>query len=595
MAAYNIPLEVKSPNIEPPGQVASQVLNMKDLMLRGQTQQLQQQQLQGQIQDEALRRATVQGINSAVQQNMTVGSDGSFQIDHNGVAKTLATQGLGSAINGYQGDWQKTQREALQNMGMQADNREKLMSQGSQLLQGVKDDDGYQAVVPQLKNIMGSIGLPATSLPDHYDPMKIAPLLAMGQKFSDYNAGLKDAAQIASYRVKGGQEAVKDIRADILNGIAASTSDADLDNERQKARAIVGQLPQEYQAAAAQEIERIPNKWSPDIPFQARMQSAPATSQPKLIEEETMMAGRKLGATRSQADYQATYNQLPAAVRPAFRAPKDWDENAASDALDASRTPEQQARSQDRQAIVDERMQAAKDRTEQMRQASLDRIERAREHDDMTAALGYARVANSPGGRKTEISRMADEAIAHSAAGGGGKIDQAIADVQNQGLYQDNPIGENRGDVVKELQSRQVKANPETRTDRRKGDLSSMADQAIENSAAGGGTSIDEAIADVKNPKMYKDHPIGQNRGQVIGELLKRKGQEATVRGKEAASPAPAVPPRPKAAVPGSTQAKPQQAAPPKAVTDALPAGEHTFRNGQTWRKNPDGSVVFVR
>jgi len=28
---------------------------------------------------------------------------------------------------------------------------------------------------------------------------------------------------------------------------------------------------------------------------------------------------------------------------------------------------------------------------------------------------------------------------------------------------------------------------------------------------------------------------------------------------------------------------------------DGLPPGEHTFRNGQTWRKGADGSIAFVR
>jgi hypothetical protein len=36
-------------------------------------------------------------------------------------------------------------------------------------------------------------------------------------------------------------------------------------------------------------------------------------------------------------------------------------------------------------------------------------------------------------------------------------------------------------------------------------------------------------------------------------------------------------------------------AAPPKGVTDPLPPGDHTFRNGQTWHKNQDGTVTFVR
>lgn len=34
---------------------------------------------------------------------------------------------------------------------------------------------------------------------------------------------------------------------------------------------------------------------------------------------------------------------------------------------------------------------------------------------------------------------------------------------------------------------------------------------------------------------------------------------------------------------------------PPQHIVDGLPPGEHTFRNGQTWRKGADGSMTFVR
>jgi hypothetical protein len=43
-----------------------------------------------------------------------------------------------------------------------------------------------------------------------------------------------------------------------------------------------------------------------------------------------------------------------------------------------------------------------------------------------------------------------------------------------------------------------------------------------------------------------------------------------------------------------ATPAKAQRTAPPAGVTKDLAPGTHTFGNGQTWKKNADGSMVFV-
>lgn len=58
-------------------------------------------------------------------------------------------------------------------------------------------------------------------------------------------------------------------------------------------------------------------------------------------------------------------------------------------------------------------------------------------------------------------------------------------------------------------------------------------------------------------------------------------------------TPAPAAPTTAPKATPAKQAAPPPP--PPKAVTDKLPPGIHTFGNGQTWQKNADGTVSFVK
>ncbi len=134
---------------------------------------------------------------------------------------------------------------------------------------------------------------------------------------------------------------------------------------------------------------------------------------------------------------------------------------------------------------------------------------------------------------------------------------------------------------------------------------------AIAAAKAGGQTTV-------KDPKTQKDIPIEDAQSimeeakskatllqnQAAGIRSRRQWGEFAPSGAPAAQPATpaagAAPAQPTAGpgrgAPAPTQPTRQAAppAPPKAVVDNLKPGIHTFANGQTWQKNPDGTLVFV-
>jgi hypothetical protein len=142
-----------------------------------------------------------------------------------------------------------------------------------------------------------------------------------------------------------------------------------------------------------------------------------------------------------------------------------------------------------------------------------------------------------------------------------------------------------------------------------------LAQQAMNDSRAGGGSTYDDAVRNVQ--RFYPDDfDMNEHRDEVIAQLNrwklagirpeqvqaaldKAKGTgriSAQLRIPGAPATAAAAAPVKKAAAPQAQTASAAPPAPPPAeVTAKLEPGEHTFRNGQTWRKNADGTVEFVR
>ncbi len=150
-------------------------------------------------------------------------------------------------------------------------------------------------------------------------------------------------------------------------------------------------------------------------------------------------------------------------------------------------------------------------------------------------------------------------------------------------------------------------------------DTAAEAKQNIENLArevlAAHDGNIDYAIRDVNDPKYYKDHPIGKLnvRGgvsQVLERIKTQHGQQehtavGTAKTQEQIDHDAGVndlrnvfgiakPTTPTAAAKTNAAPAATQPPPPKSVSDPLPPGTHTFQNGQTWRKNADGTMSFV-
>lgn len=66
-----------------------------------------------------------------------------------------------------------------------------------------------------------------------------------------------------------------------------------------------------------------------------------------------------------------------------------------------------------------------------------------------------------------------------------------------------------------------------------KNTVSQLADQAIAESTANGGTTLDHVLANVEDTNNYQNHPIGASRGEVVAELRKRKDAKLNTTGKE--------------------------------------------------------------
>lgn len=388
MAAYNIPLEVKSPQIDDPGQVASRVVGIKDLIQRGQLQQIQAQEMQQQAQEKAMQLATQRALNQSIADNVSQGPDGGFTVNHNGVANSLAKSGFGTAVPGYLGNIAKLQKEQADVTKDQLANKATMLEQTTQALQGVKDQAGYDAALPMVKDSMKGLGMDPASVPAQYDPAWVGQAISHGMKATDFAKAAHEAADLARLKLQEAPKTVGEWRTQIGADLGNASSQQQLDSKMSKWRA----------AGAPPEILNLfPNSYSADTQQQLQEAAIPPAQRQKALEEQITMAGRQLNATKTAADYTRAYDSLPPKVRTVFKDPSQWDANAAADALTAARTPDQQERSEDR------------------RDAAADRAANAREANDIRRDLGQQTIDlrreihdSKPPVGSTARQRMAD-------------------------------------------------------------------------------------------------------------------------------------------------------------------------------------------
>lgn len=188
MGSALIPLQVQPPQIQDPATALKTVYSIKDLQAQQEARQQQAQLNQQKIQEIQLQRATSQAINSAMQQNTRMNPDGSVRIDYDGVARSMAQKGWGSAIPGFLGDAAKAQQAQAKVLADNLENQGKATEQFSQQLQDVKDDAGYQRVRPHLDAITGQLrqmGINEPAPPTSFDAGYVATKAAQGMKIAD--------------------------------------------------------------------------------------------------------------------------------------------------------------------------------------------------------------------------------------------------------------------------------------------------------------------------------------------------------------------------------------------------------------------------
>jgi hypothetical protein len=500
MAAYNIPLDVKSPQIENPFDVYSRVLQNRNLMQQGQLHQAQLEQygLENQQRTESIQ--SQKDLADLLAKNTTIGPDGSSTTDHAAVMQGLAQRGHGAEALKYDADRRANQTAMLANTATKLENAKRQLDELGSLSGSVLNapDDQKEAAFQNARSIAIEKGFD--------QPQNIPPSWAQGGQ-----AYIQQHQQTA---------------------IGASQS---VDQNLKHMDYLLAR--DKFQNDVNREKPDTIKKWL-DVTGQLAKSVSDQTHWTNLIDTLTQE-----GAPKEVLDM----------------LPKTYSLEAASTASEMAITPEQRARNKE---------------TEQSRQAALDlRKDLGQQSLDLRKDLGQQNIElrrevqdnkpETPSQKRTRISRLADQALKLSARGasGGGGLDQAIQDVGNPNLYNDHPVGDDRGEVIAELQRRKAQAAPETRTDRHRSQISQMADQAVQLSAQGGGGGLDQELADVQNTDLYKDHAIGQNRGEVAKELENRQAKEADIRSKQNANPAPVKPVAPKQAPAPAPQA-PQQAAP---------------------------------
>jgi hypothetical protein len=192
--------------------------------------------------------------------------------------------------------------------------------------------------------------------------------------------------------------------------------------------------------------------------------TAEQTRQQTVDDKQTQDAAALLGAAPDYETAQTALDNLPAKIARRFQAqlpndPSQFDQATfRSGVLHVAMNPEQQ--------IQEQIAKSRNDTTEEQRQETI------RHNQEMERLTGQLRdtqqqragQATGPNGKplppvaahKQLISQLADQAISESDANGGTGINDAIKNVNNTNFYQNHPVGDNRGEVAKELQARKL-------------------------------------------------------------------------------------------------------------------------------------------
>ena len=192
----SIPLRVTmAPPIDPV-QLAGQAMTLRNMGQRAQLwdAQIQREQAEAQRRDEML--ADERAVNETVQKHAAMSGG---RPDPEAVVGDLNQQGRGLAAGKYWTSVLAQRKEMASTLSTQLKSSGEAMGLVSNMLRGVTDDAGYQAVRPQIAAIVG-VDLTKQYLPDAYDPPTVSALVERGMDIQERLQKMRESAD----RVKDG-------------------------------------------------------------------------------------------------------------------------------------------------------------------------------------------------------------------------------------------------------------------------------------------------------------------------------------------------------------------------------------------------------
>lgn len=392
----SIPLGVQPIQVNNPVQDWGQAINVADLIQRRQANQMlmQERMIDMQAKQRALDAQNTMG--QLIAQHTIVAPDGAVSVDHDAVK-------LGLAQKGYTPELFKYDNDLRANLKAQRDAQE-----------------AQNKVHAQQAERLGNLAIGILQAPKEVRP-------------EAYKAALRQAAHEGLIPVTAAEQAIAqgytpDTESQVqqwVNSSPAIKSYIDVQREAREQQ-TASLLGEQHKATTAKLNAEIPE------------------AKAKAEQAQMNTFGQRAQAAQTQADWDKLRADYPQFNVPALFSPQA----ARQVAQKYGETPTQLATREQAAANAanTERHQKVLEQQGAARVAQgAQRVQIAQGRENRETAATH----------KQTISKLADQAIAESAQGGGGSLDDAIANVQNQTYYQNHPIGDNRGEVLSELRRRQ--------------------------------------------------------------------------------------------------------------------------------------------
>ena len=361
----SIPLQVRPVQMPDPMQAYGNALAIRShqQQARLNEERLKTEQLENQQRQQAADYA--KSLGEIMQRNVTAGSDGLPVVNHVGVVQDLVKAGHGAKVSGYMENAAKVQKEQAEALKTNIENRQKILADSTQMLQGVSDDAGYQRVLPGLLENVKKLGLDPQYIPRTYDENAVRELVARGTAADTWARSLQHATDIAVQMSdpKRLETAEKSLSTDV----AGTRNQAELNAVKQKYQALGTLLPKGVPNPYEKLLANLPTEWSPELAEQARLNAVPMEKQPGFQQKtrENDATALSSAARRGKEAYAESFYRLPAERRTGFVHPDQFDaKTTPSTVVQAGMTPAQRTTAEATAAYRDASLALQRQRVE---------------------------------------------------------------------------------------------------------------------------------------------------------------------------------------------------------------------------------------